>query len=859
MAVISIKSFGGISPKTPTRLLQDSQAQIAINCPVFAGTINPLPGLSGSYATLSKTGTPQTIYRFGQDIISDDKYWFSWSTDIDVCRGQIAGDQSEWTFYTGDGAPKATYSTIALSGTEYPTVSRPLGLPMPTVPLSISLQPYNPTAYAATVTLTSAHIAALTVAHGIRYSLTTDTDSAYATVTLTSPITAASVAAALDAVSGINAAVDGEGGVTVKTDAKGPNAKLFLEGYAGQVYNKDQAFVYAGFDKSANGASSGKGWIVLDDAEIGALDVGHLIQLVISGPELSWDYYYRPTGPMTAATLAAALTALDPVHFANAGVSFAVVGSCVAIFPPTYARYSRWNAQNSVAKVLACSTNPNAVPASILMSEDDVFALRGKFISIVVNGAETIVEVPDTATVGSFAREIKSANVDGIVYGTEHPSVLVNTVATGTNVSLHLRGGAYPITVSYGKLNNQGYDDTPLSTETRSYTWTWVNKESGFEFESMPYTPSINDAPLASVDAYFDQSVYLSGRPAVPVGYQATHWRLYRSVSGTFLFVDEIPISQTSYTDTVLAENLGEPIPSTTWSPPPPELKGLINLPNGIMAGFVGRDVYYCDPYHPHAWPLQYVQTVDYPVVGLGRMDTTLAVLTTGTPYFLQGSHPDSVNVVKSDLEQSCASKRSIVSTNGVVIYASPDGLVMLSSGGSKLITEQLFTRAQWQTYFRPESIHAYAHDLKYIAFYDNGTTQGGFIFDATSGQLILHDIYATAGFSDLQRDQLYVSSSDRTIKTWLGGLPKSFTWKSKKFWMPKPVGYTCAQVEAENYPITLKVYTDNVLGYTLTVPDRNAFRLPDLIGRDWEFQVEGSYEVFSLAIAQSMQEIAGV
>ena len=73
------------------------------------------------------------------------------------------------------------------------------------------------------------------------------------------------------------------------------------------------------------------------------------------------------------------------------------------------------------------------------------------------------------------------------------------------------------------------------------------------------------------------------------------------------------------------------------------------------------------------------------------------------------------------------------------------------------------------------------------------------------------------------------------------------------------PAGYTCAQLEAEAYPVTLKVYVDGVLGHTATVTDRAAFRLPVLVGRDWEFQIEGVTEVFSLAIAQSMEEIAGV
>jgi hypothetical protein len=330
-------------------------------------------------------------------------------------------------------------------------------------------------------------------------------------------------------------------------------------------------------------------------------------------------------------------------------------------------------------------------------------------------------------------------------------------------------------------------------------------------------------------------------------------------VSGVFLFVDELLVSQTSYTDTKIADELAEELPSITWSPPPADLKGLINLPNGMMAGFVGRDVYFCEAYRPHAWPLNYVQTMDFPVVGLGRMDTTLAVLTTGTPYFIQGSSPDSTVVVKSDLEQACASKRSIVSTNGVVIYASPDGLIMLTPGGSQMVTEKYFNRAQWQAYFQPTSINAYSHDMKYIAFYDNGTTQGGFIYDFKSQQFILHNLYASAGYADLQRDQLFVVTDNRLLKKWEQGSALSYIWKSKKFTMPYPIGFTCAQVEAETYPVTCKIYQAGTLIHTQTVASREPFRLPSNVGRDWEIQLEGTSEVFSLDLAQSMGELGGV
>lgn len=548
MAAIQIKAFGGIAPRINARYLQDAQAQTALNCTTFAGSLIPLANYGSTVATLTKSGTPLTIYRFGQDILSDSQYWFHFTTDVNVCRSQIAGDTSEWTFYTDGVLPKATYASIAISGSDYPTVSRPLGLRAP------------PTA---------------------------------ATTTL-------------------------------------------------------------------------------------------------------------GTTPANSATLTA---------------------------------------------------------------------------------------------------------------------------------------------------------------ETRVYTYTFVNKESGYEFESAPAPAS------ASVDVYPGQSVTVSGFASLPTttvtgasaNYVATHKRIYRSTSGTYLFVAEIALATSSYSDTIDAENLSEELTTLTWLTPPDTLKGLTNLPGGFMAGFTGRDVYFCDPYHPHAWPVQYMQSLDFPVVGLGRMDTTLAVLTTGVPYFLQGSHPDSISVVKSDLEQACASKRSIVSAGGAVVYASPDGLVMLSPGGSKIVTEDRFTRAQWQSLFKPSSIHAYQQDRKYIAFYDTGTVQGGFIYDFTTGEFVTHDIYVTAGYTDLVADKLYVALSDRSVRIWLAGAGKSATWKSKKYGLPHVSGFGAAQLDAEAYPMTVNFYADNTLIHTQTVTGRLPFRLPTTRGRDWDFQIEGFNEVFGLVVAETMAELKNV
>ena len=848
MAVLQIKSFGGISPKVPPRYLQDSQAQVSTNCSVFNGALQPLQDVGSAVATLSKTGVPQTIYRFGQDIVSDSQYWFHWITDVNVCRGQISGDTSEWTFYSGDGVPKATYSTIALSGASYPAVSRPLGLPNPDLALTVSTDAFVDSTYPGTVTLTSTHIALLTTTYGIQCSITGQADGDYLTATLTSPITAASVAAAVTALAGVSAAVSGST-VVITTDATGENAKLYVRFRTGSTSDTSGVFTYSGLDRSASGVADSYPYIVIEDAEIGSIASGDQIVLSVDGIVVNAS----TSSTLTATTLAA---------FLNTRMSGQLVatvyGGSVVVTPGSLGStisaniYYRRYVGGQEVKVIEATGSEASAPARLFFTQTDVDALEDAFLSVLVNGVESFVPVINPSTVSSLAT-LNSYGLSAKIYGTVDPIAALETSSVGSNVTLRLRRGTYPSAALFSELSGFGYADTPTASETRVYAWTWVNKESGYEFESGPSPAAL------PVNVFPKQTVSISGRSSVPIGYVVTHWRLYRSVSGVYLFVTELPIATTSYTDDVLAESLGEELPSLTWAPPPAQLKGLTNLPNGIMAGFVGRDVYFCDPYHPHAWPENYVQSLDFPVVGFGRMDTTLAVLTTGTPYFLQGSHPDSIVVVKSDLEQSCASKRSIVSTNGVVMYASPDGLVLLTPGGSKLVTEQYFTRAQWQSYFKPESIHAYSHDLKYVGFYNNGTTSGGFIFDPTSGQFVLHDIYATAGYSDLQRDKLFLAFSDRAVKVWLAGANKTYTWKSKKFTLPQVLGFSCAQLEAETYPVTAKFYADGTLVHTQTVASRTPFRLPAKPGRDWEVQIEGTSEVFALSIAQSVGELAGV
>jgi hypothetical protein len=81
-------------------------------------------------------------------------------------------------------------------------------------------------------------------------------------------------------------------------------------------------------------------------------------------------------------------------------------------------------------------------------------------------------------------------------------------------------------------------------------------------------------------------------RPS-PVGRSLTKQRIYRSQtgsSGTYLYlIAEGPASASSFVDTVPVHGFDEALPSADWNPPPDALTGLIDVPNGMMSGFVGR------------------------------------------------------------------------------------------------------------------------------------------------------------------------------------------------------------------------------------------------------------------------------
>lgn len=297
----------------------------------------------------------------------------------------------------------------------------------------------------------------------------------------------------------------------------------------------------------------------------------------------------------------------------------------------------------------------------------------------------------------------------------------------------------------------------PTLIETRGYVYTYVNS---YGAEGPPSLVS------NLLDIYDGDTVNISGMSTAPSSdYDIVYKRIYRLNQSSggysqYQFVDEIAVADTTYADTTLSSALSEVLASTEWDGAPAGMAGLISLPNGVCAGFVGNRLCLSVSGYPHAWPVAYQKVMDYDIVGLGAFGTTVVVLTEGTPYVNVGNDP--ANTVTERVQGfSCLSKVGIVQAGEVVVYPCSDGLMAIGPVNAELITWDIITPDQWYEQYAPATIRGFYWQAKYIGFYrrvvDGVTTLSGFMFDLKTKDLVPLDFYATAGFYDKADGTLYL------------------------------------------------------------------------------------------------------
>lgn len=418
--------------------------------------------------------------------------------------------------------------------------------------------------------------------------------------------------------------------------------------------------------------------------------------------------------------------------------------------------------------------------------------------------------------------------------------------------------------------SNPSVDDSTAedgaTTSSRAYIYTEITTFGEEGPASLVTSSEIIDASNGS-------TVTLSLPAASSGNYTIAKRRIYRTdLNGIFRFVKDVSGTASGTTTEAVKDSLlGEEIESTDNLAPPDDVTadhpdgpmlGITSMPNGITAGFSGNTLLFSEAYLPHSFPIRNQLTSKDDIVGIASIASGLLIVTKGKPLMASGTDPSAMAMVEIDANLPCTNKRSLVDMGEYAIYASPDGLVLASNSGINLITEQILTRDQWQSYY-PNNIEAYEYEGKYIAFTWDGTnasSKQGFLFDprGQKNAFVKLDFYATAGFNDRENDELYLVIGGVLKKFARGTSNRTYTWKSKEFYTNRPISPGVAKVSADSYSsLTFKLFADGSLKHTQTVTNSEIFRLPGgYRAKAFEIQLEGIDVVNEVCVYESPQEI---
>lgn len=479
----------------------------------------------------------------------------------------------------------------------------------------------------------------------------------------------------------------------------------------------------------------------------------------------------------------------------------------------------------------------------------------------------------------------------GVPEPAQAPSVRAQSGYILTAETGIVRTYRYPATLTYRKTNGTvnantsggvSVDTVAISTETapvivsRSYLYTYVTE---YGEEGPPSPPSLKTG--------VPEDGWIITIPAVPSsvtnGRRIENFRLYRTITSstgvaTYYQVDEFPITQTSYTDTKLdtAISSNNQLESETWTEPPITLKGWVSMPNGIIAAFKDNEVWFCEPYRPHAWPVQYQVSVDYPIVGLGVMGQTLIIATTGTPWAATGVRPTSMSLAKINTFEPCQSRASIMSTPEAVMYASPNGLVAAVPGQVRVVTSDLINPDEWQSFHDLSKLQAVRFGTAYMAFEtpSTGATSKGFLIEAGQPRISYNQLEnLSAGITAIDTDPWSASTliiRNGAIYVW--DQPdntniQTYVWKSKVFQMPyldnlgaMKIFFTVPSGVSAPFGV-VRVYADGRLVLTRDlVTSGEEMRLPSgFTAHTYQVEVEARVIIHNIQVATTSRELRGV
>jgi hypothetical protein len=354
---------------------------------------------------------------------------------------------------------------------------------------------------------------------------------------------------------------------------------------------------------------------------------------------------------------------------------------------------------------------------------------------------------------------------------------------------------------------------------------------------------------------------------------------VYWGDGGNFDFVDNFNF-----------RSLTRRLATNDYDPPPENLQGVTVIQNNILAGFVGNDLYFSEPGQFHAWPGEFIRSLEHRIVGLVSVNGELVVLTEEFPYLVSGSDPRILTTTKIDVRYPCLSQASIVNMGFGAMFATHEGLAIISlvGAGSQIATATVHSPDTWNESVDPTTVVASNYNGNYVASHSAGALT--FIREADTQPYIIEGEYLfdATWYDPLSNDLYYTTGTDGDVIRWddLSQPSVTYEWKSKTLITPEFTNIGAARVIADyeefpeilvwgetdlewgeadvvwfpNIPVTFTLYVDKEPITEVECADDKVFRLPTGYKTDtFEVGVTSNIRIRAIHLGSTPSELRRV
>jgi hypothetical protein len=347
---------------------------------------------------------------------------------------------------------------------------------------------------------------------------------------------------------------------------------------------------------------------------------------------------------------------------------------------------------------------------------------------------------------------------------------------------------------------------------------------------------------------------------------------------GVFQFVDEIGVSETSYSDDMFSGELLESPINEAWVGPPDTNTAL--YPNGPIEKFIimGSDTIvghnkkilcFAEPDAFYSFPVEYYKAFTEDIVTISPAGANAVILTTSYPYVVQGTHPASMSPTRLAEPVPCTSKNGVTEVAGAVYYVSTTGLYKITDYRLENISRDYMTEREWRALDPTTMVLSNYDGLVFVHCQTVGYSYTFNTYDPSDGMRKL-DLDASA-FSQLDEtnDMAYVPSGTGQIVQFDSSTSgfRLAQWTSKTYDLQSPSCFSILKVRANQYPVTVTVEADAMEGagiyeYEAVVENANFVYLPfESRSKHWRIKVDATnplatLEVRDIQLADSPTEL---